>query len=405
MGAEGPRQYFMDNQQMDFETQCILGGCSYGSAEVGEVLSTVERIKPGDFDSWVDEWLATAKRVLAIAEQSADSGNRVSARQAFLRAATYFSACLSMIDGSKDPERRVPIWKEHLRCFEEFCSRLDPPAEKVEVPYGDAPMPGYFFAPDDSGGPFATVIFNNGSDGPTSAMWSSGVAGALARGYAAFIFDGPGQNAMLWLHGIGFRYDWEKVITPVVDYLSSRPDVDPSRLALSGMSQGGYWVLRALAFEHRLAAGILDPGVIDVATVMKSKFPKEMLQMVEEGREEEFNAVMQEGMKYMSEEQRQEMKWRMKPYATDNFYRWIRTALDHQARDVVGQVSCPVFIADPDDEQFWPGQSVEVFEALRCPKTLVRFTREEGANWHCEPKARLLYDQRMFDWLAGVMPT
>ncbi len=404
MGGEGPRQYFMENQQMDFETQCILGGCSYGSAEVGEVLSTVERIVPDDFESWVVEWLATAERVRRIAEECAAGGNRVSARQAFLRAATYYSACLSMIDGSRDPERRVPIWREHLRCFEEFCARLEPPAEKVEVPYEDVPIPGYLFLPDSSGGPFAAVIFNNGSDGPTSSMWSFGVAGALARGYAAFIFDGPGQNAMLWLHGKGFRPDWEKVITPVVDFLLGRPEVDPSRLALSGLSQGGYWVLRALAFEHRIAAGILDPGVIDVATVMKEKFPREMLEMVEAGREEEFDGMMREGMKYMSEEQRQEMKWRMKPYATDSFYRWIRTALDHQARDVIGQVSCPVFIADPDDEQFWPGQSREVYEGLRCPKTIARFTREEGANWHCEPKARLLYDQRMFDWLATVMP-
>jgi|GEM_PF-5418051 len=61
MGAEGPRHYFMDNQRMDFETQCILGSCSYGSAEVGEVLSTAEHIVPGDFDSWVDEWLSTPR--------------------------------------------------------------------------------------------------------------------------------------------------------------------------------------------------------------------------------------------------------------------------------------------------------------------------------------------------------
>jgi hypothetical protein len=68
------------------------------------------------------------------------------------------------------------------------------------------------------------------------------------------------------------------------------------------------------------------------------------------------------------------------------------------------QIQCPLFIADPDDEQFWPGQSQEVYDALVCPKTLVRFTAEEGANWHCEPKARALYDQRLFDWLATAMP-
>ena len=66
-----PRQYFMDHQQMDFETQCILGGCAYGSGEVGEILSTVERITPGDFESWVVEWKATAERVEGAAKKSA----------------------------------------------------------------------------------------------------------------------------------------------------------------------------------------------------------------------------------------------------------------------------------------------------------------------------------------------
>lgn len=399
-----PRQYFMDHQQMDFETQCILGGCCYGSGEVGEILATVDRIVPGDFESWVVEWLATAERVEGYARQSAVGGNRASARRALLRAATYYSACLAMIDGSKDPERRLPIWKKHMECFEGFCARLDTPAVKVEIPYENITMPGFFFAPDAGGGPFATVIFNNGSDGPTSSMWGAGAAGALERGYAALVFDGPGQNALLWLQDIGFRADWEKVITPVVDFLLARPDVDPSRIALSGLSQGGYWVLRALAFEHRVAAGIVDPGVIDVATVMKSKWPPEMLQPALDGKEEEFNSMVEGMMQYMSEEQRQEFKWRMRPYATDNYYVWVRSALDHQARDVIGQIECPMFVADPDDEQFWPGQSQEVYDGLTCPKTIVRFTREEGANWHCEPKGRALYDSRMFDWLATVMP-
>ncbi len=75
-------------------------GCAYGSGEVGEILSTVERIIPGDFESWVVEWKATAERVEAAAGQSAAAGNQVSARRAYLRAASYYSACLAMIDGS-----------------------------------------------------------------------------------------------------------------------------------------------------------------------------------------------------------------------------------------------------------------------------------------------------------------
>ncbi|RJP35689.1 MAG: dipeptidyl aminopeptidase [Actinobacteria bacterium] len=395
----------MQHEQMDFEIQLILGSCYYGCADAGEVLSTVERIAEGDFESWYGEWYGTAARLEGIAGTCASAGNDISARQAYLRAACYYAACLSMIDGTDDPSRRVPTWKKHMACFDAFCARLNPPAEKVEIPYEGTPMPGYLFKPAGSGGPFAIVIFNNGSDGPTVAMWSSGVAAALERGYAALVFDGPGQNALLWLHEVPFRYDWEKVITPVVDFLAARPDVDPARIALSGISQGGYWILRALAFEHRIAAGIADPGVMDVSTAIVGRYPPEMLKLVDDGKKEEFDNMMTEGLKYMDKAMRQTVEWRMKPYGTESFYEWIKMSRQYNARDVIGQIECPMFVADPDDEQFWPGQPREVYDALNCPKTIVRFAREEGANWHCEPKARSLYDQRMFDWLATVMPS
>ncbi len=48
-----------------------------------------------------------------------------------------------------------------------------------------------------------------------------------------------------------FRPDWEKVITPVIDYALTRLDVDPRRVAVLGISQGGYWVPRAAAFDKR----------------------------------------------------------------------------------------------------------------------------------------------------------
>lgn len=404
MSQPKPKHYFMEHAQMDFETQILLGCCHYGAADAGEILATVERIPSGDFEKWYQEWLALAIRMQGIAEQSASSGNPVSARRSFLRAASYYSASAVFIDGTKDPSRGVAAWKRHLTCWELFCSSLNPPAQKVSIPFeGGSTMPGYFFRPNQSGGPWATIIFNNGSDGPTSGMWNSGVAAALERDYAALVFDGPGQNAMLWLQNIPFRHDWEKVISPVVDFLLQRPEVDPNRIALSGISQGGYWVLRALAFEHRIAAGIADPGVMDVSTTFFKELPPEMVDLLDEGKEEEFNQAMDEGLRYAGDQVRQTVEWRLKPYLTKSFYQQFKMVRQYNVREVLKQIRCPVFIADPDDEQFWPGQPREVYEALVCPKTLVRFTADEGANWHCQPKARGLYDQRLFDWLSTVL--
>ena len=404
MSTTKRKHYFMEHEQMDFETQILLGCCHYGAADAGEILAAVERVPSGDFEQWYQEWFALGERMQGIAEQCAASGHFVSARKTFLRAATYFSASVVFIDGTKDPSRGVPAWQRHIACWERFCFYLNPPAEKVSIPYEGISMPGYLFLPDQFGGPWATIIFTNGSDGPTAGMWTSGVAGALERGYAALVFDGPGQNAMLWLKNIPFRPDWEKVITPIVDFLLQREDIDPKRIALSGISQAGYWVLRALAFEHRIAAGMVDPGVMDVSVTFFRELPPEMRELLDAGAEKEFNEFMEEGLRQSGDAVRQNVEWRMKPYLAESYYHLFKKVRQYNARDVIQQIQCPLFIADPDDEQFWPGQSQEVYDALVCPKTIVRFTADEGANWHCEPKARGLYDQRLFDWLATVMP-
>ncbi|MER5729851.1 acetylxylan esterase [Streptomyces sp. NPDC002138] len=60
-----------------------------------------------------------------------------------------------------------------------------------------------------------------------------------------------------------FRSDWQRVITPVVDFAETLPEVDNDRIALLGSSMGGVLAPRAAAFEHRLAALIGVDGVYD----------------------------------------------------------------------------------------------------------------------------------------------
>ncbi|WP_199775630.1 alpha/beta hydrolase family protein [Microbulbifer pacificus] len=402
-----PTQHFMQHEQMDFEIQALLGGCFYQATDAGEILAMAERIPSGDFEQWYRQWFALGERIQSIAEECLADGHIVSARQAFLRAANYFATSINFIDGTTDPSRGLNAWKRHRHCWDRFCAHLNPHAEQVQIPYENTAMPGYFFRPavrENPNKPLATIIFNNGSDGATSCMWQFGVAAALERGYAALVFDGPGQNAMLWLQGIPFRHDWEKVVGPVVDFLSDHPDVDTGKIALSGLSQGGYWILRALAFEHRIAVGMADPGVMDVSTSFFRHMPPEMIALLDAGEKDAFNEAMEEGLNLEGHSVRQNLAWRMKPYGVKNYFDLYRAVRQYSVRDLINQIQCPIFIADPEGEQFWPGQSGEVYSALTSAKTLARFTAEEGAAWHCEPKARSLYDQRMFDWLAGIMP-
>ena len=69
-----------------------IGETYYKGADIGECLSTAYRIKEGDFESWHQEWLKTAKRVHKYADESFAAGHKVSAREAYLRASNYYNA-------------------------------------------------------------------------------------------------------------------------------------------------------------------------------------------------------------------------------------------------------------------------------------------------------------------------
>jgi hypothetical protein len=395
---------FFDHEQFNAELQFALGHIHYGAGDVGEMLSTADRIRDGDADSWCREWIATGERVAAIAAECANSGHRISARESYLRAATYYAVALSAVDGTKDPAALLsPTFAEHRRCFDAYVQLLEPPAERVKIPYEGQTMPGYLFRPLTSDGPRHTLIMNNGSDGAVTSVWPTVAAGGVARGYNVLVFDGPGQQSMLFERGVPFRHDWEHVITPVVDFLLARTDVSRAHIVLYGTSQAGYWVPRALAFEHRIAAAIADPGVFNVFDVWSKEVPSELLQLLDSGDKQDFDHYFNEGMQQATPAERQNWEWRAKPYGLQSPFDVFTAVRQYNLTDVVGQITTPLLITDPEGEQFWPGQSQQLFDKLQGTKQLLKFTADEGADRHCEPLARSLLEQRMFDWLDETL--
>jgi hypothetical protein len=240
----------------------------------------------------------------------------------------------------------------------------------------------------------------NGSDGSLAALWGSTGAAALDRGYNVLLFDGPGQQSQLFEHDVPFRPDWEHVLTPVVDVVTGLDDVDPARIAVYGISQGGYWVARALAFEHRFVAAITDPGVVDVSASWTSQLPKSMNKLLDEGQDAKFDKEMSFGLKFSPETGRT-WQFRARPYGTSGFAETIQAVREYNMADVAGKITTPLLITSPEGEQFWPGQSEQLASLTAGVSTIARFTAAEGADKHCQPLARTLTAQRIFDWLDG----
>ncbi len=396
---------FFADAGFDFETRVVLGHATYGAADCGEVLATIEQIEDGDEASWVAAWSGLGDRLAALAEGSQARGHRVSAANAWLRAAVAYAATLNVAAGAGTLDALLPLFRKHRHAWSRFCACQAPPWEPVAIPYEGASLPGWFAAGDASGRARPTLILNNGSDGPISSMLAfggGGGAGALARGYHLLFFDGPGQQSQLFEQGSVFRHDWEAVITPVVDYLRGRADVDREAIALYGVSQAGYWVPRAIAFEHRLAAAVADTGVVDVGDSWLRHLPPQLGELLRRGDKAAFNACMAQG----GDDPKLEAMWnfRSRPYGSRDPYEVFAKMLQYRIEpELAARIRTPLLITDPEGEQFWPGQAERLAAMTPGVSTRLRFRAAQGANFHCEPMARRLVEQQMFDWLDETL--
>ncbi len=390
---------FYQDPDANYGIQVALGGVWAGLGDVGEILVAVQEAPDGDDESSAAAFGSLAERVEGIAETSRASGDQRSARDAYLRAATYYAAKLESVQSQADDSVPQQAFTDHRRCWNAFADLNDPPLERVDIPYEGGTLPGYFLGVDGSKRP--TLVLINGSDGALTWVWQEMLA-AHRRGFNALIFDGPGQQSMLFERGVPFRPDWEAVITPVVDFLSQRSDVDTDAMVLWGGSQGGFWGARALAFEKRFAAAFLDPGVVDVSTSWLSHFPPELLQMLDSGDKEDFNAAMAGVLQTPGLSGT--WHFRARPYQQPTPFDVCSVMRAYTVADVAHQITTPVMIADPEGEQFWPGQPAQLADLVGDVAVLQRFTAAEGADMHCEPMARSLVHQRMYDWLSTVLP-
>jgi hypothetical protein len=396
-----------EDAEFQFGLEIALGAAYRQSSDVGESLATADRIADGDADSWVKEWTATAEACEAAGSEAESAGRRVSALSYYRRAATYFATALYRFSGATDhsPERELELWRRQRADWERIVDLQPVPGERISIPYEDTTLEGFFFrAPDAApGDKRPLVLMNNGSDGATSAMWLEGGAAAAERGYHWMTFDGPGQQAALYEQNIPFRHDWEAVLTPVLDTILARPDVDEEHVALIGVSEAGYWVPRAIAFEYRFAAAVADGGVVGVSAGWIKQLPEMMRKQLNDGDRDAFDREMRVA-ESRSPTAKATLDFRAKPSGFNGGSRFdlYQEVASYRLGDEVKNITTPLLITDPDDEQFFPGQPQQLYDLVPGAKELIRFTAHEGANGHCEPMARSLRDTRIFDLARGL---
>jgi len=385
---------------MDFNYTRAIGYAETGGASIGESFAAAMKMVDGDFTTYTQAWHDTAKRVEAKGWECLKRGHKVSAREAFLRASTYWRAA-QFYTAPTDPFNRTAYERER-GCFREAAKLSDPVIEVVNVPYENGrTLPAYFVRGSASGEERPTLINIGGGDTTTEEMYlMSGVA-AVKRGYNSLSFEVPGQKASMYENpDLFFRPDSEVPIGYAVDYLLTRAEVDPERIALVGHSVGGYLAPRAAAFEKRIKACIASPVIWELQGGFMGVLGLDPLKPYPRDIESQLDPA-NTNAKFIAES---DIRWRF-GHGNTSIAEWLDYLAQFTLAGLEDKLTCPVLNMVGEGE-YSAAKLEELrlrFARLKNPKNRFNVTTaEEGGEQHCTANNLLLKGQLEMDWLDEI---
>ncbi|KAI9768097.1 MAG: hypothetical protein M1840_005131 [Geoglossum simile] len=255
----------------NFEAIRILGVAPTGGSDIAECLDAIGQIKCNDPVSWHQAWALQAEKAEAVAEENAQSGFRIAARNAYLRASNYTRASGYMFTGetpSRQHPQQLPIAQKVVQLFRKAIKLMDGDVHVVEIPFENHKLPGYLYLPPPSKrlpGKIPIVLNCAGADSIQEELYYLNPSAGPELGYAVLTFEGPGQGIPLRKHGLHMRHDFEVVVKSVVDYVCAfsaahpKLELDVNRLTISGSAMGGYLALRGAVDPRIKACVAIDP--------------------------------------------------------------------------------------------------------------------------------------------------
>lgn len=214
-----------------------------------DVTNSIEK-----WSEWCDAWSKRAQIHESLGREALASGHLVSAGEHLNRAATYYHFGKYLF--FQDMGQHKAAHQKAVECRTLALPHLNPPGERVLIPYEGKHMAGVLRLPSNVGRP-PIVLITMGLDNSKEETDTFEMA-FLKRGMAVLAFDGPGMGEAEYDFPI--RPDFEAVVKQVIDWLQTRIDIDTGRIGIYGQSLGGYYAPRAAAFEKRLKACVANSG-------------------------------------------------------------------------------------------------------------------------------------------------
>lgn len=207
----------------------------------GDVREALNSVHTRDKDEWAAAFMAVADRYMNEAK-SLEKTDPAKANADYIRAWRLYSFGRWPIPASPGKQRS---YEKALEAFRAHARFFDPPMEIVKIPFEGKEIIGYLRLPKNAKGPVPLVLAVNGLDSRKEDLTES-FSAILPFGVGYLAVDGPGTGQ----NPIKVSENADRMLSRVLDYIATRPEIDKNRVAMHGVSWGAYWATKMAIVER-----------------------------------------------------------------------------------------------------------------------------------------------------------
>jgi esterase FrsA len=246
-GQQEPRrERTIDEIKVEAIHRAEVGQYPLIGLDPADVKEAFEHIHTADKDEWAAAFMHVANRYFNEAK-SLEKSDPTKANADYIRAWHLYSFGRWPIPSSPGKELS---YEKAIEAFLDHARFYDPPLEVIHIPYEGKEITGYLRLPKNTKGPVPLVIAVNGLDSRKEDLTES-FSPILSSGIGYLAVDGPGTGQ----NPIKVSETADRMLSAVIDYAQSRPEVDKRRIAMHGVSWGAYWATKMAIVEHSRLRG------------------------------------------------------------------------------------------------------------------------------------------------------
>ena len=214
--------------------------------DANDVREALASVHSKDKDEWAAACMGVADRYMNEAK-TIEKTDPAKANADYIRAWRLYSFGRWPIPASPGKQHS---YEKAIEAFLAHARFWDPPLEVVKIPFEGKEIIGYLRLPKNANGPVPLVLAVNGLDSRKEDLTES-FSAILPFGVGYLAVDGPGTGQ----NPIKVSENADRMLSRVLDYIATRPEIDKNRVAMHGVSWGAYWATKMAIVERARLKG------------------------------------------------------------------------------------------------------------------------------------------------------